>query len=379
MKKSKSLLVLLAVLVLAVALFLTATLLAERESENGDDLPSTEIVYIDVDEEAVSSFSYTDKEKSFRISHSGNTYTLTDDEAFPLDQTIASYMATTVANITFLRQFDAEVDTSEFGFDDDAAVITATYTDGTDLHLTLGNYNKYADAYYCRLENGTVYLIDSTFTDYFAYSIKDLLLDETVTAPANGLSDVTKIELAYRDGSAFSYVYVLAETDEDGEETAAALWQKVSADGTVLDGDHTETVTEIYNELFKVKLTDWVDYNAVGDRLADYGLDTPHLTVTVRYTKTVEIAGDDATSTVTKKQEVVVGFLIGNAVTAAPSADVTAPADSADTAADSSAETSTGAATDAPTEPSHYFLLEGGKVVYVLTDSSLPTLLGDNG
>ncbi|MBE6636268.1 MAG: DUF4340 domain-containing protein [Ruminococcaceae bacterium] len=363
MKKRNSLILLLVVLVLAVGFFLVATVIADREAGNDSETGEQDIVYIDKDDTAVVSLTYRDKDKAFGIEVSGNTYYLAEDHAFPLDQTLASYMVSNVAKLTFERRFEAPSDLSEYGLDADTIAVTARYSDDTSLALTIGDYNKYADAYYCSVGDGFVYLLDGTFTDYFAYSMNELLLDETVTAPENKLADLTKIELAYRDGTAFSYVFVPAAED-GGEDT----WQKVLADGTVVDGDMTDTVEDIYDELFGVKLEDWCDYNAVGDRLSRYGLDIPYLTVTVRYTKTVTITGADGTSSVTKEQEVVVGFLIGDL----------AEEETADTSAETSADTSADTDSDVAdkTEPRRYFLLEGGQIVYRLGTDKLAAVLG---
>ena len=355
MKKRNSLILLLVILVLAVGFFLVATVIADREAPDDTETGEQKIVYIDKNDTAVVGLTYQDKDKTFGIDVSGNTYYLAEDHTFPLDQTLASYMVTNVAKVTFLRRFEADADAAEYGLDANTISITARYTDNTSLALTIGGYNKYADAYYCSVGDDYVYLLDSTFTDYFAYSMNELLLDESVTAPENKVADLTKIEFAYRDGTAFSYVFIPAAEDGDDDR-----WQKVLSDGTVLDGDMTDAVKKIYNELFGVKLEDWCDYNAVADDLPAYGLDTPYLTVTVRYTKTVTITGADGTSSVTKEQEVVVGFLIGDLV----------EEESVDTSAETSTESSD------KTEPRRYFLLEGGQIVYRLEASKLEAVLG---
>ncbi|MBQ8584940.1 MAG: DUF4340 domain-containing protein, partial [Butyricicoccus sp.] len=215
-----------------------------------------------------------------------------------------------------------------------------------------GDYNKHADAYYCDMGDGAVYLIDAAYLDAFDYTMKDLLQDELITKPKKGLSAVTAFKLAFRDGSGFTYTFTKTEADEAAESTDAAetapaeLWVKTLLDGTVVEGDFTKQAEALYKELFEAKLDAWADYNVTGaQRLGEFGLAEPAVTVTVRYTEEVTIAGDDSTSSVTKEVEKVVGFLIGDA---APSEKEDEPADSESSADTAAPETvgSTDAATD---------------------------------
>ncbi len=395
MKRSTGLIVLLIVLVLAVVFYVVATVIAKREEEKNQEPEVTLITVVDKKPEDVVSLTLKSKTLTVGIAvNESGKYRLTSDEHFPVDQIIASYMVEGVAVIEFTRKLEgSDADLATYGLDEPHTVITAGYKDDRTVTLKLGDYNKHADAYYCDMGDGAVYLIDAAYLDAFDYTMKDLLQDELITKPKNGLSDVTSFELAFRDGSGFTYTFIKAEADEaavsenvtdtagEKESAPTEYWAKTLLDGTVVEGDFTEQVKALYKELFDVKLDAWADYNVTGaERLEAFGLSAPAVTITVRYNEKVTIKGDDGTSSVTKEVEKVVGFLIGDA---APSEE-DEPADSESTAPETNTATDTQADTSAPEgdaeeeEPivNRYFMLEGGKVVYLLSEEALSHALG---
>lgn len=394
MKRSTGLIVLLIVLVLAVVFYVVATVIAKREEEKNQEPEVTLITVVDKKPEDVTSLTFESKTLSVGITvNESGKYRLTSDENFPMDQIIASYMVEGVSVIEFTRKLEgADTDLATYGLDKPHTVITAAYTDERTVTLKLGDYNKHADAYYCDMGDGAVYLIDAAYLDAFDYTMKDLLQDELITKPKKGLSAVTEFKLAFRDGSGFTYTFTKTEADEAAESTDAAetapkeLWVKTLLDGTVVEGDFTKQAEALYKELFEAKLDAWADYNVTGaQRLGEFGLAEPAVTVTVRYTEEVTIAGDDSTSSVTKEVEKVVGFLIGDA---APSEKEDEPADSESSADTAAPETvgSTDAATDTEAPEgdaeeeeeivNRYFMLEGGKVVYLIDEAKLTEALG---
>jgi hypothetical protein len=399
MKRSTGLIVLLAVLVLAVVFYVIATVIAKREEEKNQEPEATVITVVDKKPEDVTSLTFESKTLSvgITVTESGK-YRLTSDEHFPMDQIIASYMVEGVSVIEFTRKLEgADTDPATYGLDKPHTVITAAYTDDRTVTLKLGDYNKHADAYYCDMGDGGVYLIVAAYLDAFDYTMKDLLQDELITKPKEGLSAVTEFKLVFRDGSGFTYTFTKPAADEaaeseeatdttDTEETTPKeYWAKTLLDGTVVEGDFTEQAEALYKELFEVKLDAWVNYNVTGaERLGEFGLAEPAVTVTVRYTEEVTLEGDENSSSVTKEVEKVVGFLIGDA---APSEE-DEPADSESSAESAAPETDT--ATDTATDTSapegdaeeeekivnRYFMLEGGKVVYLLDEAKLTEALG---
>lgn len=366
MKRSTGLIVLLVILALTVAFYAVAAVIAKREEANSQEPEETLIPIVDKKPEEVVSLTFESKELSVGLTlNEKGKYQLTTDEHFPVDQIIASYMIEGAALIECTRKLEgADSDTATYGLAQPSAVMTAVYSDGSAVTLKLGDYNKHADAYYCDVGDGAIYLIDADYMGAFDYTVKDLLQDDRITEPKKGLSAITTFALAFRDGSGYTYGAVT----EDGE--GKIYWNKL-IDGTPVEGDFTEEVETLYKELFDADLDEWADYNVTGaERLGAFGLAEPAVTVTVRYREEVTVTGDDGSS-VTKEVEKVVGFLIGDVVPA----EEDGPADSDTPETDATPD----ASDKEPEEEKatlRYFMPEGGKIVYLLDEADLATALG---
>jgi len=352
MKKRKfGLVLLLSVLVIVIGFYVVATIIAKREEEADDPVvEDTTIVHINKKASDVTSMTYRSESYDYTVSVAASgKFTLASDSAFPLDQTIASYMAEAVAVITFDRKINPEGnDLTEYGLNEPQTFLSVTYKDGAKVNLEIGSYNKYTDSFYCQVGDGFVYLMNGEPLEYFKYSITDLLQDEVITAPKDGFSSLTKVELLYADGSRLVYDYVKAE---EGVEDSEDRWTKTS-DGTTAEGDFTSDVQTLYNELYKISLDAWAAYNVTGNEaLANYGLATPAVTIVFHYIeKTTISAGDGSSSSITKEHERAFGFQIGDRL---PTAD-TPEGD-----------------TSEPTDPTRYFMLEGGTTVYLVSEKNL--------
>ncbi len=349
MKRSKRLILMLLLLVLAVAFYAVATAVAKREEVGNEEPEETDIPLVDTALSNVVAVSFQSGSLSYSIELTGEIYTLQADAAFPLDQVVAESVAEGATYLSFLRQLESD-DLAAFGLHDPAMYLTARYADGTEVRLAMGDYNKYAGAYYCRSGEG-IYLLAADLLAPFEVEEQDLLQDEYVTEPKNGLKDVIEIRLDRENGESVIYT---ASQPAEGEE--GLTWLKTLLDGTAAEGDAAKEADAIYDETFDVLLDRWAGYNVTGaQRLGVYGLDTPAVTVTVRYTETVVISGEGS-ATVTQTVERVTGFLIGDAFTEAESR---------------------GAESDSEEPMTYrYFMLEGGKTVYVLAESELAGCLG---
>jgi competence protein ComGC len=211
-KKSFGLVLLISLLIIVIGFYVFVNSVLNK-NDGVEDGGSSDIVYIDKQEDDVEKVTYNDGSSSFTIKKSANVYLLTEDEDFPVNETAASFVFNSVARIVFERRF--KVDNSalaEYGLVDAHRVLNVTYVNGARLTLTIGAYNEYAGAYYCSVGDGFVYLIDSEFADAFEYTYADLLQDDTVEAPQNGFASLKSIEIKGPSGTV-----VLAPT-ENGED-----------------------------------------------------------------------------------------------------------------------------------------------------------------
>ncbi len=382
MKRSIRLIVLLAVLVLAVVFYVVATAIAKREEAKNQDDEVTDSTVVLVDKQVKDLDSFVIKTEDIDVSLyvDDSTYKRATDENFPVDQIVAGKLAQGLAKISFLRKLEVEVtDPVEFGLDEPTATFSAVYDDESTISLTVGDFNRHAGGYYCQTGDGTLYLVASTFLEAFAYTEQELLQDDYVTDPKKEFDSVTEIEALYRDGSGFTYKPVTTKVPADTAEGSTAtktvtVWVKTLLDGTEVEGDFTETAQKLYSQMFDVKLDKWADYHVTGkDRLGQYGLAEPAIKVTIRYSEELIIAGESGSANVTTTVDKVQGFLIGDMVLVE---NPEAPETAADTTADTAADT-TASDADPEDEPEtrYYFMLEGKKIVYTLTEGELSSLI----
>lgn len=393
MKKTKNLIILLVVLAVAIVIYIAATIIANREEKNNETPEDTKITIIDKTASDVASVSLESSSSNYTIELSSSTYYLKDDHTFPLDQTKAQAILETVSSVECNRLVsETGGDSADYGLDKPLYTITAAYTDGAALTFKIGDYNRHTDSYYLSIEGeGKVYLIDKSFTSGFEYSMKDLLTDEKITEPDDGFGCVTAIEIAFSDGTAYKYTLIPATIAESGseEEDTEESWRLTLADGKIIPGDFTEKANNIYDELFDFVPSDWVDYNvAEEEQLAKYGLSEPYATITVFYEDIVTISGEDgSSSTVTKPVEKNFSVKLGNILPDSGEADDAETSDSPDTTEDSgyntekntsTADGSSSSANNNPeeeTEIERYFLIGGGKIVYIASENDFEETL----
>ena len=346
--------------------------------------------------------SFTSSKTEFAIEVSDSGYFLKADRDFPLDSSVASSLAEAVSVIECDRMVSQDrADFAEYGLNEPQCVIEATYKDGTTLRLDVGSYNRHTGSYYVTVDGSDkVYLLDAGIVDAFQVSMNELLKDESVTPPEDGVEAVTEIEIVFSDGTKRKYSFTEgkeAETGEDGEETEGTedrwILTITRPDGTeeTRMEDFSEAAEGIYAELFRAELVEWVDYNVTEERRGEYGLEKPYAEVTVTYTETVTVSGEGTSSDVTKETVKTLHFYFGDAVQETPEVPADCETDggketSAETSTETAAEASTETAEEAEEKPGEeegldrYFLLDGGKVVYVVSESDFPyTLTGEKG
>lgn len=395
MKRTKTLILLLLLLAVAVAVFLIASAIAKRENEKNQPPEETGIVLVEKKPSEVASVSLTSASGSYTLEKSGSTYYLKDDRAFPLDQTKAKSLTEAVASVECSRLVaESGGASADYGLDKPLYTVTAAYDDGASLTFRIGDYNRHTDSYYFSLAGEErVYLVDKDFASGFEYTLQELLTDETLTEPEDGFGSVNRIEIAFSDGRVVRYELIPATVSESGEEDdVPERWQVTLPDGSVPDGDFTKQAEAVYNQLYEFTPSDWVAYNVTEEEtLAEYGLDKPYVTVTLRYEDIVVISGEDGTSsTVTKPVEKTVSILLGDLLPDSLPSDgesgepvQTEPAqttsDSKEAGSEATGSEAAGSeADDDPDEeegPDRYFMIGGGKIVYIASESEFSEIL----
>ncbi len=322
-KRSFGLTVLLSLLVIVIVFYSVISNVVKKDGSGGNSAPAGDGIYIDRQPSEVEKVTYRTGGSEFTVRLDGSIYVLDEDPEFPLDTTAVAYILNAATRLTYVRRINPEGnDLAEYGLSDPQAVIDVLYTDSARLTLTVGNYNAYSDAFYCTTGDGLVYLMGGEFCEAFIYKYSDLILHDRIETPQYGFSSVTKIEIT---GNGKSVVYEL--TDEEND-----IWEKNGE-----EGDFSYEAKEIYNELYKLTVDEWIAYNVTTDDEFDvYGLKKPDIRVVFTHIELEEIE-NEGSSTVTKEHERQTAFLIGP------------PTDESE-----------------ETDVKRYFAFGGGSIVYIL-------------
>lgn len=383
-KRTGKLIALLAVLAVAVAAYFVASAIAKREESRNDTPDETKISIIDKETTDLVSVTIKAAGSDYTVGQSDGKYTLKDDADFPLDQDRAKDIAAAVTSVSADRKVaDTGADSSEYGLDSPLYTVTAKYSGGAEMTFRIGSYNRHTDSYYMSIAGeDTVYLVSKTMTSPLGYTMKDLIVNETLTEPDEKFSALTGIKVAFSDGTGFRYALVRDESGDDEDTWALSL-----LDGTAIKGDFSKEAEALYDALFGYKPTDWVAYGVKTDeQLKEYGLDAPYAEITIDYNDTVVITPDDNSASVTKIVEKTLTVRIGNLVPADSEPDdetgTSEPAESetgAETIADSGETEGTSAADDDvpddETAEKRYFIFDSGKIVYISKISDLSAVL----
>lgn len=379
-KRTGKLIALLAVLAVAVAAYFVASAIAKREESKNDTPDETKISIIDKETTDLVSVTIKAAGSDYTVAQSGGKYTLRDDADFPLDQDRAKDIAAAVTSVSADRKVaDTGADSSEYGLDSPLYTVTAKYSGGAEMTFRIGSYNRHTDSYYMSIAGeDTVYLVSKTMTSPLGYTMKDLIVNETLTEPDEKFDALTGIKVAFSDGTGFRYSLVSDES-EDAEDT----WALSLLDGTAIKGDFSKEAEALYDALFGYKPTDWVAYGVKTDeQLKEYGLDAPYAEITVYYNDTVVITPDDSSAPITKTVEKTLTVRIGSLVPAESEPDgetgTSEPAEGGTTAESGETEGTSAADNDAPdseTAEKRYFIFDSGKIVYISKLSDLSAVL----
>ena len=365
MKRTKNLVILLIVLALAVGAYIAASLLTKREEEKDTQTEETKITLANKKAEDITSVSIVNTSGSYTVELLSNKYFLKDDHTFPLDPKKAKSIVNAASVIECSRIVTEEGgNEGDYGLDKPKYLISISYSDGAKLSLKIGDYNQHTSSNYLSLEGeNKVYMIDGDFAPCFGIPMNDLIQNEVLSQPENRFDCLSEISISFADGGGHKYSFI-EEDNEDKEDS----WGLTLSDGRAVPGDFTDKAEAIYNQIFELSLTNWVEYNLTEEsELQKYGLSAPYATITVVYNDTVVISGEN-TGTVTKLVEKKIILLLG---------DVLPDSESEDEREEESSEapeSTLGEQTEEKTTE-RYFKLGDGKIVYIVPEDSFSEIL----
>lgn len=273
MKRGKTLIGLLLVL----AVLLGATAIAQKLNPELNVEETEEVTLLELDTEAVTNLSWSYEDETVALTHGEEGWAYEADSSFPLQQSRPDSMVSTLASLSVDKTIETPAELSEYGLDE--PVCTTQVTAGEETEILVGDENSMDGGRYVSIGDGKVYLVEDSLLDVFSGGLYDLVEKEK-------LPNLTRLKGVTIDGETVSLELCYLEDSGLAYSDEYTWFLREGETYLTLDPERTGSLLEHLHGLY------WgacVDYKADEASLAEYGLDTPAVTVTADYTETVQV------------------------------------------------------------------------------------------
>lgn len=276
MKRFKKIFILLGVLVIACI----ATIIVTRTEQKKEQIKNADEIILSVTADSVDSLSweYDDTALSF---HKEDAWLWDEDADFPVDGEKTAKLLSDFEEFGAAFIIEDVEDFGQYGLEKPTCTIRFS-ANGQEYTVLLGAFSTMDSQRYVSIGDGNVYLVKHDPFDNFKLELKDMILHDD-TPHFDKITKVTfggteNYSLSREEGGALSYcANDLYFTQNDAKSLP-------------LDTYRVENYCATISTL---NLKNFVSYNVTADELAEWGLDTPEMTVQMDYTVT---DGEDSES-----------------------------------------------------------------------------------
>lgn len=225
-KKSRTLVILLAVLVVFAALYALLRYISTQKEQEEEASIQAGITYVSQLEDATS-LSYHSEDEDLSFTLNNGVWSYDADPDFPLDQSKVGLIASALKNLTATRTLENGEDSSAYGFDAPSFTLGAKNAAGDTLTLVVGSMASNGDYYVMREGEEGIYTISSSLPQQFTglYSFYSLPV-----IPYSGCTaDTVNATGSLAGGSGIS-LSGLAESDSDEASAFKSAWTSLAFD-----------------------------------------------------------------------------------------------------------------------------------------------------
>jgi len=272
-KRSKRIIILLAVLAAVCA----ATFALTRYEEKQEQIKNTDAVLLELPTDTVRTLSWLFTEDGFSFHRGEDAGWLYDtDEAFPVDDDVIDGILNNFESFSVAFIIEKVTDYGQYGLDDPECTIRLSTADST-YEIKLGNYSKMDQQRYIDIGDGNVYLASKDPMDYLKAELSTMILHDDTPS----LDQVDSIVFA----GASTHTIAFKEDPSLSYQPDDVYF--IEQDGVFLPLD-SGAVDTYLSTISSLALTNYVTYNATAEELDAFGLTEPCLSITVNYTYTDE-------------------------------------------------------------------------------------------
>ena len=228
MKRSKKMILMLCALAILVGGYFGVQQLNQTESVS-ETAGTFDLTAKTMDD--LAGLSWTKDEVIYAFTYTNDTWSTTDQPAWPVQQSAVQAMADSLLGLQGTRKLEDVKNPADYGLETPAFSVTAAWKDGSSTTYSMGDATPFADGYYLSLsgQEGTIYTIASSLSAAFNKTQKDLVAMETIPTVAE--------VVALSVGESFHAVKLSESKTVDPDQ----LWYDAQTEQP-LDGSKIETL-----------------------------------------------------------------------------------------------------------------------------------------
>lgn len=267
MKRSKRIIVLVAIL----AVLCVATFALTKYEEKKEEIQNSDEVILEISREDVESLTWKYEEESFAFYRDENQWKYEKDEKFPVSEEKINEILTHFESFGVSFVIENVEDYSQYGLKAPECELELTTSEDT-YDLKIGTFSKMDAQRYVEIGDGNVYLVSEDPMDYLEISLSDMILNDEIPE----LEEISEIQFA--GAEEYRILYEEESTNTYSDEDVYF----VKKNGNFLPLD-TDTVEAYLDTITSLSLQDYVTYNASEEELESCGLNDPELSVSITY------------------------------------------------------------------------------------------------
>lgn len=271
MKAKKKRLIALIALIAALGAVIAVLVFVKNRKEETEPYvsPYTSLVYEDSTTITDLSFGKVGEE-ALGFTYADYKWNYTADKDFPVSSAVLDEMAKSVSSVSAVRTIEGE-EKEEYGLGDGALHITAAFSDGKEIDLTVGALNSFNSYTYIKDGAGKIYMFSDSLTEAFSKELDDL------------------IELDDPEGTVdTNYLVALDVSDGNGNSNSIT---------------DTAGMRALFDQSGVYDCLDWVEYAVGSDRFAEYGIDDGSAKLVIRYKAAHSVTDDNGESSTIRVEE----------------------------------------------------------------------------
>lgn len=268
MKKKGRIIALLIVLVVICAV----TFGISRYQQAQEEIKASGETILSVATEDVTKLSWANESGDYAFTKDGDSWKYDGDEAFPVSTESIEEMLSIFNEFGAAFIIENVTDYAQYGLDEPIATIHIETADSS-YDISLGDYSQMDEERYVSLGDGNAYLAVNDPLDQFDAVSDDLIDNDSIPE----ISELRGMDIITAEGE---YTFSYEEESSYSYDSDDVYFAQIDGETRPLS---TSNVDSYLSTLRALELTNFINYKATDEEIAEYGLDDPDLTLIVEY------------------------------------------------------------------------------------------------